>query len=110
MIDPATQSLNVYLTFNPGRDQAFEGQYLQVELPGSRILDVMEIPRNAVVDRTKVYVVQDSVLIQQEVRVAKYNPNSVFFSGLEAGTLVVTEPLLRAYDNMPVTPVREEKQ
>jgi membrane fusion protein, multidrug efflux system len=108
-IDPATQSLNVYLTFNPGRDLAFEGQYLQVELPGSRILDVMEIPRSAVVDRTKVYLVQDSVLVEQEVRVAKYNPNSVYFSGPEPGTLVVIEPLLRAYDNMPVTPVMEEE-
>ncbi|RMG58298.1 MAG: HlyD family efflux transporter periplasmic adaptor subunit, partial [Bacteroidetes bacterium] len=59
-MDPATQSINVYVSFQPGRTPVFEGQYLRMQVPGSRLRDVMEIPRNAIVNRNDLYVVNDS--------------------------------------------------
>lgn len=102
-LDPATQSVNLYISFNPGNSQVFEGQFLHAEIPGSRVKNVMEIPRNAVFNRNQVYVVMDSSRLKVEtVNIEKLNELTMLFSGIEAGQLVVTEPLLNAFDNMPV--------
>lgn len=101
-LDPTTQSLNVYIQFNPGNTKIYEGQYLRVEVPITRTKDVMEIPRNAVLNRNEVYVVVDSVLKIKPIQVEKLNKETVFFSGLDAGSYVVVEPLLSASEDMPV--------
>lgn len=102
-LDPATQSVNLYISFNPGGAQIFEGQFLSAEIPGNRIKDVMEIPRSAVFNRNQVYVVVDSSRLKlAEVKVEKINEESLLFSGISDGALVVTEQLFNAYENMPV--------
>lgn len=102
-MDPATQSVNAYVSFQPGRMQVFEGQYLRMQVPDSRLRDVMEIPRNALVNRSDLYVVNDSNRLQiARVRIEKVNEETVYFSGLPAGHHIVVEPLFNAYENMPV--------
>lgn len=104
ILDPATQAVNVYLTLNSSRGEVFEGQFLRVEVPGSRLKNVMEIPRDALVSQNEVYTITDSSRLQlSKVSIEKINKESVFFSGLEEGKMVVVEPLFNAYDNMPVT-------
>ena len=103
-LDPATQSINLYISFNPGNAQVFEGQLLRAEVPGSRIKNVMEIPRHAVFNRNQVYVVRDSSRLAIEtIVVENVGAENLLFSGLEAGSLVVTQNLLNAYENMPVS-------
>jgi len=101
-LDPTTQSLNVYIQFNPGSTKIYEGQYLRVDVPITRTKNVMEIPRNAVLNRNEVYVVIDSVLKIRPIQVEKLNKETIFFSGLDAGAYVVVEPLLSAREDMPV--------
>ena len=103
IVDPTTQSVNVYIQFNPRKDQVFDGQLLLVEIPGSRVLDVMEIPRNAVFNKDQVFVIEDSRLKSQQIKIEKLTQDNLLFSGLEEGVMVVTEPLINAYDNMEVS-------
>ncbi|MEL7535406.1 MAG: efflux RND transporter periplasmic adaptor subunit, partial [Bacteroidota bacterium] len=102
-LDAATQTINLYISFNPGNATIFEGQFLMAEIPGSKVRNVMEVPRNAVFNRNRIYLVEDSTrLISTEIEIEKINQESVLFTGVAAGELIVTQPLLNAYDNMPV--------
>ncbi|MEO1448557.1 MAG: efflux RND transporter periplasmic adaptor subunit [Bacteroidota bacterium] len=103
-LDPNTQAINLYVSFDPGNTAVFEGQYLRAEMPGRRVRDVMEIPRNAVFNRNQIFVVQDSSRLSvAKIEVEKVMEEKLLFSGLEKGALIVTEPLLNAYENMPVS-------
>jgi membrane fusion protein (multidrug efflux system) len=107
-LDPATQTISLYISFNPGNYPVFEGQFLRAEIPGSRVKDVMEIPRNAVFNQNQVYVVRDSSRLGiAQIEVEKINEENLMFSGLEAGQLVVTQALFNVYENMPVKVVEE---
>ncbi|MEM9985497.1 MAG: HlyD family efflux transporter periplasmic adaptor subunit, partial [Bacteroidota bacterium] len=108
VVDAQTQSVNVYINFNPLNQVVYEGQYLRTEMPGKRKLEVMEIPRNVVVNQNEVYVVQDSMLHIKPVRIEKLNKETIYISGLDQGEFVVMEPLLSAYENMPVKPLTQE--
>lgn len=103
-MDPNTQAVNLYIAFDPGNITVYEGQYLRAEMPGRRVRDVMEIPRNAVFNRNQIYVVQDSSRLRVAlIEVEKVMDEKLLFSGLEKGALIVTEPLINAYENMPVS-------
>ncbi len=104
VVDETTQSVNIYVAFNPNGKQVFDGQYLQIEIPGTQLKDVMEIPRKALMNRNQVYVLSDSSRLDiKEVNIEKLNDETVLFSGLDEGELVVTEALVNVYKNMPVT-------
>ncbi len=103
-VDPATQSVNIFVSLQSNGKHVYEGQYLRVEIPGTRLKDVMEIPRNAVFNRNQVYVVKDSALLEvRDIQIEKLREETVLFSGIEEGELVVTQPLVNAYPNMPVS-------
>ncbi|GAB4416699.1 MAG: hypothetical protein OHK0039_26250 [Bacteroidia bacterium] len=109
ILDPTTQSVNVYVALEQSGGRLYEGQYLQIEMPGTRLKAVMEIPRNALVNQSQVYVVTDSSRLRiADIQIEKVNTLTVLFSGLEAGARVVVEPLFNAYENMPVQISGEE--
>ncbi len=107
IVDPTTQSINVYIQFDPKGRQVFDGQLLLVRIPGSELKEVMQIPRNAVFNRDQVYVVEDNKLKAKKINIQKLNREELLFSGLEDGELVVIEPLINAYENMAVEPQGE---
>lgn len=103
IMDPSTQSINMYVSFSTSGKQVFEGQYLRVEIPGTRIRNVMEVPRKAIVNQNQLYWVNDSNRLElATIQVEKLTEESLFFSGLKEGQQVVIEPLFNAYENMPV--------
>ena len=109
-VDPTTQSVNVFVSLRNNGEKVYEGQYLRVEIPGTRLKDVMEIPRNAIFNKNQVYIVVDSSTLEiKEIQIEKLKNESVLFSGLDAGALVVTQPLVNAYPNMPVSLSGAEK-
>ncbi len=108
IVDPTTQSVNIYISFNPQKERVYDGQYLEVEIPGTRLKNVMEIPRNAVFNRNEVFLVKENRLHVQPIKIENFNEETLYFSGLEAGEMVVTEPLINAYENMEVVMEGEE--
>lgn len=103
-LDPSTQTINLYISFNPGNAQLFEGQLLRAEVPGSRVKNVMEIPRHAVFNRNQVYLVQDNNRLElATIAIENIGEDNLLFTGLPAGRMIVTQNLLNAYENMPVS-------
>jgi multidrug efflux pump subunit AcrA (membrane-fusion protein) len=101
-VDPNNQSINVYVSVNPGAEKLFAGQYMKVVFPGMVIHNAMEIPRNATFNTNVVYTVDSGYLAQKEIDILKINEQSVIFNGLADSTELVVKPLANAKTNMPV--------
>jgi multidrug efflux pump subunit AcrA (membrane-fusion protein) len=100
-VNPNTQSLDVFIEITKGSKLLYDGLYLKAVLSGAEIADAAILPREAVFDRNKVYVLEDTVLKVREITVHKTDENTVVYNGLKKGELVVVEPLLNAFNNMP---------
>ncbi|MEE4260675.1 MAG: efflux RND transporter periplasmic adaptor subunit [Bacteroidales bacterium] len=94
-VDPGTQSITVYVNLKPSTgNQLYQGQYLKATFSRINIENSFEIPRNAVFNKDKVFIVEDSILQIREIKVHKLTPTTVILSGLDTGDWVVTEPLI----------------
>ncbi len=99
-VDPATQSINVFISVNnTSETPLYKGQYLEARFPGKTIKDAMEMPRNAVFNRDEVFVVENDKLSKKRINILKYNEKTLIFSGLDEGMELVVEPLVNAKDN-----------
>jgi len=96
-MDPANQAITVYIALSPGKEKPlFQGQYLLAEFAAKTLAGSMVIPRNAVFETNKVYIVVEGKLKKEEIEVLKTNETSVIFSGLPPGADIVVEPLVNA--------------
>jgi multidrug efflux pump subunit AcrA (membrane-fusion protein) len=96
-VDPTTQSVSVFITlFSSPSQPLYEGQYLRARFTGGVVENAMEIPRNAVFNANQVFTVNDGKLNKRVIEIHKVGNESLIFSGLEEGTVVVTEPLVNA--------------
>lgn len=106
-VDEKTQSISIFVGIKPSKEKpVFKGQYLQAHFEGKELKDVMEMPRNAVVNSNQVFIVVDSLLKRAEIDVHKVNTKTLFFSGIEEGTELVVEPLLNVTENTKVQIIR----
>jgi len=98
-----TQSINIYIKVFRNEHPIFDGLFLRAEMPGYTLERAMEMPRNALVDQNKVFVVeQDSILQLKDIQVLKVNKETVLFKGLDQDADLVVEPLVNAYSSMIV--------
>ena len=94
-VDPGTQSITVYVNLKPSPgNPLYQGQYLKASFSNIVVKNSMEIPRNAIFNKDKVFIVEDSVLMQKEVNVYKLTSKTAIISGLDTTKWVVTEPLI----------------
>lgn len=101
LVNPSTQSVDVFVQLLAGGAPMYEGMYLRAVIPGAVIPDAMVMPRNAVFNGNQVFVIeQDSILRVKDIKVHKINQETVVISGLIPDADVVTEPLIGAYNNM----------
>jgi multidrug efflux pump subunit AcrA (membrane-fusion protein) len=102
-MDPNSQSITIYvaLTAEQGKP-LYQGQYLLAEFASKTIENSMEIPRNAVFNKDRVFIVEDGKLKEQEVEVLKANKTTAFISGLDIGDELVMEPLVNAKEGFNV--------
>lgn len=101
-VNQNTQSVDVYLTINPGKQKIYDGQFLQSAIPASKVKDGMMIPRNVLYNTNEVFVVEDTLLKMKEVFVHRTMDENVIVSGLKEGDHLVVEPLVNAHNNMVV--------
>lgn len=94
-VDPGTQSITVYVNLKPSPgNPLYQGQYLKATFSSITIENSIEIPRNAVFDKDKVFIIEDGVLLIREIIVHKMTPTTTILSGLNTDDWVVTEPLI----------------
>ena len=94
---PNSQTLSVFVAMAADNNKPlFQGQFLRAEFASKTLENSMEIPRNAVFDKNRVFTVIDGKLKENIVEILKVNETTVIFSGLEPGVDLVVEPLVNA--------------
>lgn len=102
-VSPETQSVSVFISLYPNKEiKLFEGMYLNANFKGKPLSNVMEMPRNAVVNRNQVFIVENGKLAKRAIKVFKLNETTLMFSGLEEGVDLVVEPLINPRVGMNV--------
>lgn len=92
-VDEATQSVNVYLTYqNKTRTGFLQGEYVDVVLKGSAITG-FQIPREALTDGSFVYELSDKKLKKVEVKILRQLDDSYIIAGIDEGKVIVMESL-----------------
>ncbi|MDN3595398.1 efflux RND transporter periplasmic adaptor subunit [Zunongwangia endophytica] len=90
-----TQTIQVFIRVEGQNIQ--EGMYLEAMLDAKKEPNALEIPRELLVERSKVYVVRDSVLDLVSVQPVYFNTESVVVKGLEDGTKMLAASVPGAY-------------
>ncbi|MFD1094945.1 efflux RND transporter periplasmic adaptor subunit [Salegentibacter chungangensis] len=99
-VNQETQSIRVFIRVKNGN--LSEGMYLEAKLDAKDEENAIEIPRELLVDRSKVYVVQDSTLSLVDVNPVYFTNNTVVIKGLEDGTKILSANVPGAYSGMLV--------
>ena len=98
-MDPSSQAIIVYVGLLSKKDKPlFQGQYLRAEFASKPIENSMEIPRNSVFNKNKVFTVENGKLKENQVDILKNMETTVIFFGLPEGVELVVEPLVNAKD------------
>lgn len=102
IIDPLTQTIQLYVSIS-GSDLQ-EGMYLEATITGKGRVDAMEVPRNLLIDNSKLYGVDaDSNLYLEPVSVVHKTRNTVVVQGFKQGAWILVKPIPGAYSGMKVT-------
>jgi RND family efflux transporter MFP subunit len=108
-IDPVSRMVHVVIEvadpFNEsnGRPALRPGSFVEVEIGGTTLEDVVSVPRYAVHEGDTVWVVEDGALKVRQVSVARADRINVLIeSGLESGDLLVVSSLEVVTDGMRV--------
>jgi len=99
-IDQTTQTTNAYIQIIDKNLK--EGMYLEADLIAKSETDAYEISRKLLVDNSKVYVVNDTILNLVKVDPVYFNAESVVVKGLKNDTKIISHALPGAYDGMVV--------
>ncbi len=110
VINPNTQSIDVYVKIKKGEQSIYEGYYLKAKIPGRVVENSMEIPRNAVFNTNEVFVLKDSTLKVRQIKVHKINQQTIVMTGLQEGAQLVVEPLINAHNNMKAFNLETEEE
>lgn len=105
-VDQESQTIQVFIKVSGQGIR--EGMFLQAKLDARAEENAVEIPRELLVDRSKVFVVKDSVLHLVDVNPVFFGKNSVVVKGLEDGQQILTSGVSGAYPGMLVN-VQEEQ-
>jgi len=99
-VNQETQSIRVYIKVE--NSDLSEGMYLEAKLDAKEEKDAIEIPRELLVERSKVYVVKDSMLNLVNINPVYFTNNTVVIKGLEDGTQILSANVPGAYSGMLV--------
>lgn len=106
-VDQESQTIQVFIAVSGQGIK--EGMFLQAKLNAKAEEDAIEIPRELLVDRSKVFVVRDNVLDLVEVNPVFFGKNTVVVKGLKNGQKILSTNFSGAYPGMLVN-VQEEQQ
>ncbi|APG61023.1 efflux RND transporter periplasmic adaptor subunit [Christiangramia salexigens] len=99
-VNAETQSIKVFIKVQ--NSDLSEGMYLEAKLDAKDEENAIEIPRELLVERSKVFVVQDSTLNLVNVEPVYFTNNTVIIKGLENGTKILSANVPGAYSGMLV--------
>ncbi len=99
-VNQETQSIRVFIKIeNP---ELSEGMYLEAQVDARDEENAIEIPRELLVERSKVFVVRDSTLNLVEINPVYFTNKTVVIKGLDNGTKILSANVPGAYSGMLV--------
>lgn len=99
-IDPDSQTIQVFINIKD--PNVYEGMYLEARLEARSVENAIEVPRELLVEQSKVYVVRDNILDLIEINPVYFASETVVVKGLEDGTKIISSPVPGAYSGMLV--------
>ena len=99
-VDEGTQTVKVFIELRGKNLQ--EGMYLKAMISSSEVNNIMEVPRNLLLNESQLYVVSDTTLALKEVRVLHQNEKTIMVRGLSDGELLLWRPIPRSFNGMRV--------
>ncbi len=93
-IDPATQTVPTFIRVSGKALRT--GLYLEAELPGNALTDIVVLPKEALTRDQQVYVINDGIIGTKAVEVALVDADKVYLHGLDNGDRVITEAVNKA--------------
>ncbi|NJL14729.1 MAG: HlyD family efflux transporter periplasmic adaptor subunit [Microscillaceae bacterium] len=103
-IDPQNQSVTLYIQV--GGERLREGMFLQGDLKANEVRDVFAIPRDLLLDESRVFVVENNRLQKKEVQVVRFTNNQVLVKGLANGTQLAAQSSQEFYNGLEVKVIR----
>lgn len=100
-VDQETQTIEVFIRVKG--DDIREGMFLQAKIDAKSVENAIEIPRELLVDRSKVFVVKDSILDLIDVDPVYFGKNTVVIKGLQDGEKMLSANVPGAYSGMLVS-------
>lgn len=90
-IDPTTQSVNVFVLVSS--NELKDGMYVNGRVEGNKVTNVYKIPREAIINNTDIYTMDDGKLRIEGIDLVFVGKNFAYIRGLDAGKTVIVEPL-----------------
>ncbi len=110
VIDPKTQSLTVFVNLKNAKSQPlYSGLYLKAIFSDIVFENVMELPRNAIFNRNTVFIIKNKRLKKAQIEIKKINEDTIIFSGLKSGIMVVSEALINAKEKSLVEIIKNKR-
>lgn len=103
VIDRNTQTVEVYITTEDSRLR--DGLYMTASIQSRELDNVTVIPSKSLAGNGKVWVLRDSTLSMADVDVVAVQEKEVVVRGLQDSLRVVTDPPVKAYEGMTVSPM-----
>lgn len=105
-VDLTSQTVNLFIELK-GQDLK-EGMYLKAYLQSKVLTNIVEIPRNLLVNQNQVYLVSDSLLHLTNIKLIHQNEQSIIVRGLKDDEKLLVKPVPKAFEGMKVAPVDGE--
>ncbi|MBB3700851.1 HlyD family efflux transporter periplasmic adaptor subunit [Flammeovirga yaeyamensis] len=103
IVDPQSQTIKIYVNIHPNsQSEIYEGQFVEVTFNGETIKDVIELPREAVMEGKYVFTVENNALAKKEIVVIKTNHDSYFIQGLNQNDILVEESIFNGKEGAKV--------
>ena len=100
-----TQTQKVFITVNSS--QLNEGMFLNGKVQTKSLDNVMKLARILLVNNKAIYSIVDGKLQLKNVEVIKVDNNDMYVRGLTDNTIILAQPVLGAFEGMPVDIIKD---
>jgi multidrug efflux pump subunit AcrA (membrane-fusion protein) len=107
-IDASSQTIKAYIQV--AHKDLKEGMYLEANLVAKSEKNAFEISRKLLVENKQLFIVNDTILNLIDVNPVYFSADKVIIKDLKDGILVVSKPVVGAYDGMAVKVFTETKK
>ncbi len=108
VIDRSSMTVKVYIHTRDSRLR--DGMYMQAHTEGEPITDAYSVAKDLLVEKNRLYVVEDSILRLRQVEIIGEKGGRVIIRGLADGTRILGEAWSEAKEGKQLPPLKTGKQ